>query len=92
MDGWLGSLQEFLVENCAIVVPVLYIVGIVLKNTPKIKDWLIPYILGVLGMVICTIITVTGQGAVITGILQGIVTAGLSVYAHQLIKQGIRRA
>ena len=39
-------LMTYLVENCAIVVPVLWCIGAALKRTPRVADWLIPYLLG----------------------------------------------
>ena len=67
-----------------------------MKNTETVADKYIPAILGVLGIVICGIYVVATcdlKGtqniamAVFTAIVQGILVAGLSNYANQLIKQ-----
>ena len=80
-------LMTYLVENCAIVVPVLWCIGAALKRTPKVADWLIPYLLGGAGIALCLAITLTTGGNAVDGIMQGIITAGVAVYGNQLVKQ-----
>lgn len=63
----------------------LYILGFVIKDTPKIPSWLIPYILLVVSGVISPLI-LGGYNA--ENIVQAIIAAGLAVYGDQLIKQG----
>ena len=38
------------VQDFLILVPVLYVLGLFLKGTPKVPNWLIPWIIGVLGV------------------------------------------
>lgn len=80
-------LMTYLVENCAIVVPVLWCIGAALKRTPKVADWLIPYLLGGAGIALCLAITLTTGGSAVDGIMQGVITAGVAVYGNQLVKQ-----
>ncbi|WP_232733192.1 phage holin family protein [Lysinibacillus xylanilyticus] len=42
-------LYDYIIEQALIVVPVLLVIGQALKNTPKMQNWLIPYILLLLG-------------------------------------------
>ncbi|MFL0247437.1 phage holin family protein [Candidatus Clostridium stratigraminis] len=77
------DLIELITEQALILIPVLYIIGILLKNTPKLKDWLIPYILLVLGIVG----SVSIIGLTVQAVIQGILVAGAAVFSHQLIKQ-----
>ena len=79
-----------------IVAVVLYFIGIGLKNAQAVKDKYIPLILGIIGIILCGIWVLatsefrSGQDialAVFTAIIQGILTAGLSTYVNQFIKQ-----
>lgn len=79
-----------------VVSVVLYLVGIALKKTDRIKDKYIPLILGGAGILLCGIwVLSTSQltgvqsiaMAVFTSIVQGILVAGLSTYINQTVKQ-----
>lgn len=74
---------KFLLEQALILVPVLMVIGAFLKWTPKVKSWLIPWLLMVLGIIGGCILL----GLNLTGIMQGIISAGVAVFAHQLYKQ-----
>ena len=84
-------LMNYLVENCAIVVPVLWCLGAALKRTPKVADWLIPYLLGGAGIALCLTIVLTTGGSAVEGIMQGVITAGVAVYGNQLVKQAANK-
>ena len=77
-------IQQYLIDKALILIPVLMILGAILKNTPKLPNWIIPYIMLVLG--ILGGIGLIGFNA--QGIIQGILVAGSAVFAHQLVKQG----
>ena len=90
------QIMNYVKPELVVVAVVLYFVGIGLKNTEKITDKYIPVILGIIGIVICGIYVVATcdfKGtqniamAIFTAIVQGILVAGLSNYANQLIKQ-----
>ncbi len=78
-----------------ILIPVLYFIGIAIKKS-EIKDKFIPLILGLCGIVFA-VLYVFGTSdfknykdiimLVFTALTQGILTAGCSVFANQLIKQ-----
>ena len=36
------NLMDYVIKEAYILVPVLYVIGVFLKRTPKIPDWLIP--------------------------------------------------
>ena len=84
-------LMNYLVEHCAIVVPVLWCIGAALKRTPKVADWLIPYLLGGAGIAWCLTIVLTTGGSAVEGIMQGVITAGVAVYGNQLVKQAANK-
>ena len=90
------SVLEYVKPELMIVAVVLFFIGQTIKQFPSIKHKYIPLILGVVGMVLCAIYVFAttpccdGRAAAIaafTSITQGLVTAGLSTYAHQIFKQ-----
>ena len=88
-------LKEFIKPELIILVPVLYLFGVALKRS-QIADKLIPWILGG-GAVVLSLAFVAATSefsgwqsivlGVFTGITQGILCAGASVYVNQLVKQ-----
>lgn len=79
-----------------IVAVMLYFVGCFLKKAEAVSDKYIPFILGGTGIVVCglyaaaTVSDATAQDilmAIFTAIVQGILVAGLAVYANQCKKQ-----
>lgn len=86
---------EFIKPELFILVFVLYFIGIAVKKS-QAKDKHIPIILGGCGIFLA-VLWVLGTSdianykdaimAVFLAITQGILTAGLSVYVNQLIKQ-----
>jgi hypothetical protein len=81
------DLMEFVIQEAYILVPVLYVIGVFLKRTPKIPDWLIPWILMGLGMIGAFFLS----GMKLAGILQGVLVTGVTVFANQLYKQTVGR-
>ena len=82
---------EYIKPELLVLVAVLYIIGLMLKGTQKIKDNYIPVILGVLGILLSALYVIATEGlsliGAFTGITQGILVAGVAVYVNQLIKQ-----
>lgn len=76
-------LYDYIIEQALIIVPVLLVIGQVLKNTPKMQDWLIPYILLLLGV----LFTIGIMGIDMQSIVQGVLVSGAAVFANQLYKQ-----
>jgi len=81
------NLMDHIIQEAYILVPVLYVIGIFLKRTPKVPDWLIPWILTGLGMIGAFFLS----GMKLSGILQGVLVAGVTVFANQLYKQTMNR-
>lgn len=79
------NLMDYIIKDAYILIPVLYVIGVFLKRTPRIPDWLIPWILLVLGMAGAFFLS----GMQLGGVLQGVLVAGLTVFANQLYKQTI---
>ena len=81
------TIIKFIPEKLLILVASLYVIGMFLKNTPKIKDWSIPWILLVLG--ISFSIPIMGFNA--TSILQGIICSFGAIATNQLVKQTVNK-
>jgi hypothetical protein len=79
------DLMDYIVSESYILIPVLYVIGMLLKKIPNIKDWLIPWILLGLGMIGGFFLS----GMQLSGILQGVLVTGVTVFANQLYKQTI---
>ncbi|NFF69458.1 hypothetical protein FDF69_20425 [Clostridium sporogenes] len=77
------NLLDYIKEQAFILIPVLYILGLMLKSNKKIQDWVIPWIL-----TICSILgAILLMGLNINAVIQGILCVGVAVYGNQLVKQ-----
>ena len=90
------QILTYVKPELVVVAIVLYFIGMGLKQSQTVADKYIPIILGVIGIVICGIYVVATcdlKGthniamAIFTAIVQGVLVAGLSNYANQIIKQ-----
>ncbi|GAA0122171.1 MAG: phage holin family protein [Clostridium argentinense] len=77
------DIMSFITEKALVLIPVLYIIGMMLKNTSKIPDWTIPWILLIVGIV-CSVGLL---GFNMEAIIQGVLVTGTTVYTNQLFKQ-----
>ena len=77
------TLFKYITDNCLISIPVLYAVGIVIKNTGIIKNKYIPLALLFAGIVMCIVIT----RSITNGVIQGTLCAGTAVFGNQMFKQ-----
>jgi len=76
-------LSQYVEVGMAAIVPCLIFIGYLLKNTPRVQNWMIPYILISLGIIAGIAII----GSIVTGIIQGVLVAAVAVLVHQLYKQ-----
>lgn len=77
------DILEYVVDKALILIPVLNILGMLLKNIEKIPDKFIPLILlafGILGA-----IALSGLSA--DSVIQGVLVTGAAVYGNQIVKQ-----
>lgn len=74
---------KYITENALVLIPVLYILGLILKGTKKVSDNYIPILLLPIGIIAS--ISILGLNA--QAIIQGILVTGVTVYGDQLIKQ-----
>ncbi len=78
---------NYIVGNKLILIPVLYIVGYVIKNAKIIKNKYIPIILLIIGIILSVFM---GGDTIINNIVQGILVTGATVMTDQMIRQSTR--
>ena len=77
------DLMKYVSENMLIMIPVIYIIGLMLKGLQFIQDKFIPFILLVIAIVLCILIS----GLNVNSVVQAILVTGVAVYTNQIIKQ-----
>ncbi|WP_461614597.1 phage holin family protein [Clostridium sp. Marseille-QA1073] len=75
--------KDFIVEQALILIPVLYIIGIFLKQSNAVKDEIIPLVLLSLGILSSNLLLGFG----IQSIIQGVLVTGTTVLTNQVVKQ-----
>jgi hypothetical protein len=78
---------QYIAQNALILIPVLYVLGMIIKNTEKIDDKYIPIILLIAG--IAGAVGIMGVNA--DAVVQGVLVTGTTVYTNQLIKQTTKK-
>ena len=85
------NIEMYVKPELLIVAVVLYVLGLMIKQTKKVKDKYIPVILGAIGVLVCFVyvfaIEPISLMGVFTALTQGILVAGVAVYVNQVIKQ-----
>lgn len=74
---------KYITEGTELLAGALFILGVFLKNTKKIKDEYIPFIL----LVVALALRLSMNGLAVESVLDAIFATGTSVLTHQLIKQ-----
>ena len=86
------TILDYIRPELLLIIPVLWVLGKILKEASFLRDKWIPLILGGAG-VLLAVCWVAGSAepfgvtGLFTAITQGILCAGAAVYGHQLIKQ-----
>lgn len=89
------ELNEYIKPELLVLIPVLYFLGAAIKKS-KVSDKFIPWILGGVSVALSALWIFATSSiasaadvalAIFTAITQGVLLAGASVYANQLIKQ-----
>jgi Mn2+/Fe2+ NRAMP family transporter len=76
------DILKYVTEQALILIPVLYIIGMMLKSS-NVKDNYIPWILLVIGIIGAVAIS----GLSVQAVIQGVLVAGVTVFTNQLVKQ-----
>lgn len=74
---------EYIIKNALLLIPVLNIIGTIIKGTEKISNKYIPIIL--LGFGILGALAILGMSA--ESVIQGVLVTGAAVYGNQVFKQ-----
>ena len=78
---------QYITQNALILIPTLYVLGMIIKNTEKVNDKYIPIILLIAG--IAGAVGIMGVSA--ASVIQGVLVTGAAVYTNQLIKQSAKK-
>jgi hypothetical protein len=78
---------QYITQNALILIPVLYIIGMIVKNTEKVDDKYIPLVLLIAG--IAGAIGIMGING--NAVVQGVLVTGATVYTNQIIKQSTKK-
>lgn len=88
------NIEDYINPKLMIIVAVCYVLGIMLKRTPKIKDWLIPYILTATSIILCFLWFFANKSdpksivnIIFESITQGFLCSASTVFINQIIKQ-----
>lgn len=87
MEFNVETLIKLITEDKLILIPVLFFIGLVIKNTLLIADRFIPIILIILGIAF----SVAMSGINIDSVIQGVLVSGASVLANEVKKQAKRK-
>ncbi|MGM1046206.1 MAG: phage holin family protein [Bacillota bacterium] len=79
---------ELIDPRLFLVVAACWVIGYMLKKTPKVPDWSIVYIV----VVFAVVFAVGLIGWSMEAIIQGILTGAFAVFGHQAVKQAIKGA
>jgi heme A synthase len=74
---------ELIDPRLLIVVAACWVIGWVLKKTPKVADWSIVYIV----IILAVWLTIGILGLSVEAVIQGILSGAFAVFGHQAVKQ-----
>lgn len=77
-----GELSKYLVDDALMFLPVLWVLGALIKQTP-LNNWVIPWIILFFGLGLAFI----SLGFSADSFIQGVIVSGVAVFTHQLYKQ-----
>lgn len=92
------NILDLIQAELAIIIAVTYVLGMFLKQTPRIPDWSIPLLLLAFSIVVVIVYKaiVLDEAftavTIINGFLYGVLVAGVCVFGNQVIKQVRERA
>lgn len=88
------NLIEYVQPELVVLIPALWGFGQMLKYTTLLKNEYIPAILGVSGIILSMLYICGTSGvsatSVFAGITQGLISASIAVYGHEVVKNAKR--
>lgn len=83
-----GTVFQMIDSRLLIVVVACWVLGYILKRTPRVPDWTIVYLVTAFALVFSLwLLGITPEA-----VLQGILCGAVAVYSHQLLKQAQKKA
>lgn len=96
MDEAMNVLKEYISMENLFIIPFLVLIGNGIKKSTRFDDTTIPNILGVLGILLCALVSFSNNQPysliqwvllAVVSIGQGVCVAGVAVYLNQWLKQ-----
>ena len=82
------EILNYITEHALIMIPVLIIIGQIIKNIEKIPDKWIPLILLPIGIAGAVLLGgFDSVAASVDSVIQGVLVTGAAVYGNQVVKQ-----
>ena len=81
-------LLNYIVEDGLILIPVLYVIGYIIKNTNILSNRWIPLVLLVIGIIFSIFLL---NDPIVNRVIQGILIAGVTVFIDQVKKQNFEK-
>ncbi|MEC6747322.1 phage holin family protein [Marinilactibacillus sp. XAAS-LB27] len=78
------DILKFIFDEGLIMIPTLYVLGMFMKDSKKLPDWTIPFILLFISLILTPLLI---GGFTAENIVQGILVTGAAVLGDQLVKQ-----
>lgn len=84
-------MTDYIRPEMLILIPALVVIGKIFSDADMVKNKYIPMLLGISGVVLSALYTISLYGlsldGIFSGIVQGILCAGTAVYGNQIYKQ-----
>ena len=81
-------LLNYIVEDGLILIPVLYVIGYIIKHTNILSNRWIPLVLLVIGIIFSIFLL---NDPIVDRVIQGILIAGVTVFINQVKKQNFEK-
>lgn len=78
------EIMKYIFEEGFIMVPTLYVLGMFMKDSKQLPDWMIPFVLLFISLILTPLLI---GGFTAANIIQGILVTGAAVLGDQLAKQ-----
>ena len=88
MENMNEILLNYIVEDGLILIPVLYVIGYIIKHTNILSNRWIPLVLLVIGIMFSIFLL---NDPIVDRVIQGILIAGVTVFIDQIKKQNFKK-
>ena len=88
MENTNELILNYIVEDGLILIPVLYVIGYIIKNTNILSNRWIPLVLLVIGIIFSIFLL---NDPIVNRVIQGILIAGVTVFIDQVKKQNFEK-